>query len=190
MGRQEPKLLWPARGTKTDRSLPVTGKLDSITLAALASLRGREKALKRVRQLLLRMRSMPGATVDARTGRPAMLAATMLVSIALSTLSRAGSACLRLALDPRSTCIRGLPQQRKLIWVGTAASGVIVSRDGGQTCSRLRECRRSAVNTIVQDVQAPDHVYVGTKQAFYPPRWRSEWNRRGGNIPFGDSPVS
>jgi len=43
------------------------------------------------------------------------------------------------------------------------------------------------VNTIAQDPQKLDHLYVGTKQAFYLSHdGGMTWNRRGGNLPFGD----
>ena len=43
------------------------------------------------------------------------------------------------------------------------------------------------MNTIVQDPQRPDYVYVGTKQAFYMSHdGGASWSRRGGNLPFGD----
>jgi photosystem II stability/assembly factor-like uncharacterized protein len=43
------------------------------------------------------------------------------------------------------------------------------------------------VNTVVQDPNRPDHVYVGTKQSFYMSRDGGDnWSRRGGNLPFGD----
>ncbi|HSK63286.1 MAG TPA: YCF48-related protein, partial [Pyrinomonadaceae bacterium] len=43
------------------------------------------------------------------------------------------------------------------------------------------------VNTVVQDPQRPDYIYVGTKQTvFLSQDGGKTWNRRGGNLPFGD----
>jgi photosystem II stability/assembly factor-like uncharacterized protein len=90
--------------------------------------------------------------------------------------------------DPRSTCIATNPQHPEVIWVGTAASGVLVSRDGGQTWKQSAGIPTDApVNTVVQDPKRPERVYVGTKAAFYSSHdGGATWNRRGGNLPFGD----
>ena len=43
------------------------------------------------------------------------------------------------------------------------------------------------VNTIAQDSQRPNYIYVGTKQSFYMSHdGGATWSRRGGNLPFGD----
>jgi len=75
-----------------------------------------------------------------------------------------------------------------MIWVGTAASGVLASRDGGKTWQRLAGVPTEApVNVIARDQRRPEYAYVGTKQAFYMTHdGGASWNRRGGNLPFGD----
>ena len=42
------------------------------------------------------------------------------------------------AFDPRTTCISTSLKTPLIIWAGTAASGVLVTRDGGKTWSQGR----------------------------------------------------
>ena len=92
------------------------------------------------------------------------------------------------SFDPRTTCIATIPQHPEQIWAGTAASGVLVSRDGGQSWRQVDGIPIEApVNTIMQDPQHAERVYVGSKQAFYSSHdGGASWSRRGGNLPFGD----
>ena len=68
------------------------------------------------------------------------------------------------------------------------SSGVLVSRDSGKTWRQVDGVPRDVpVNTIAQDPQRPDYVYVGTKQAFFMSHdGGATWRVRGGNLPFGD----
>ena len=88
----------------------------------------------------------------------------------------------------RTTCIATNPQNPSVIFVGTATSGALVSRDGGQSWQQVSGIpNTSPVNVIVQDPQRSSFVYLGTKQAFFMSRdGGSSWSRRGGNLPFGD----
>jgi photosystem II stability/assembly factor-like uncharacterized protein len=65
---------------------------------------------------------------------------------------------------------------------------VLISRDGGKSWKQVEGVSREVpVNTIVQDQQRPDYVYVGTKQALYMSHDGGKtWRVRGGNLPFGD----
>jgi photosystem II stability/assembly factor-like uncharacterized protein len=66
-------------------------------------------------------------------------------------------------------------------------SGLLVSRDSGETWQQLSMPTSSPVNIIVQDPQRPAYIYVGTKTAFYSSHDGGEkWSRRGGDLPFGD----
>lgn len=187
-GKAGTKTTLAIKKFQTDRTLPVTGKLDSITLAALgvsanAGVDGAEAIIiaDAINALV--------HTVDASTGQPAMLAAT---NAGLYRTSDPLKGWQRLpfsaGVDPRSTCIATNPQHPEVIWVGTAASGVVVSRDGGQTWRQSEGIPTDApVNTVVQDPKRPERVYVGTKAAFYSSHdGGATWNRRGGNLPFGD----
>jgi len=177
---------------QAERTLPPTGRFDEITLAALGVSSGKgSPSDDDTRGLSLIITDAINAlihTVDAETGKPGFLAAT--------------NAGLYRSLDPtkgwqklpyngdfdaRTTCISSNENEPKVIWVGTAASGVLVSRDGGQTWRRASIPTEAPVNTIVQDPQRPDYVYVGTKLAFYSSHDGGRtWSRRGGDLPFGD----
>lgn len=175
---------------QTDKSLPVTGKLDAITLSALgvSATNGTDDGQETAVIITDAINALVH-TVDAATGRPAMLAATNAgLYWTMDPLKGWQRLPFNASFDPRSTCIATNPQNPELIWVGTAASGVLVSRDGGQTWRQSSGVPSDApVNTVVQDPKRPERVYVGTKQAFYATHDGGEtWNRRGGNLPFGD----
>ncbi len=80
------------------------------------------------------------------------------------------------------------PQLSDVIYVGTSVSGVIVSRDNGETWEKVRGIPDYIpVSSIKVDPQDPDKLYVGTSQTFYLSRDGGKtWNRRGGNLPLGN----
>ncbi|HTH52166.1 MAG TPA: hypothetical protein VL501_09545 [Pyrinomonadaceae bacterium] len=80
------------------------------------------------------------------------------------------------------------PDRPDTIWVGTATSGVVVSRDGGKTWARTGGAVDNVpVSSIATDPKRPDYIYVGTTQAFYLSRDNGEsWSRRGGHLPLGN----
>jgi photosystem II stability/assembly factor-like uncharacterized protein len=172
---------------QVDRHLPQTGNLDQLTLSALGlstnSSSGDQGVVltEAVNELI--------PTVDPNTGRSGILAATS-VGLYVSydpvkgwrKLSYGGN------FDSRTTCVLSNLKEPEKIWVGTAASGVLASRDGGKTWQQADGIPFDfPVNTIAQDPQKLDHLYVGTKQAFYLSHdGGMTWNRRGGNLPFGD----
>jgi photosystem II stability/assembly factor-like uncharacterized protein len=90
--------------------------------------------------------------------------------------------------DTRTSCVWADPRQPETILVGTAASGVLISHDGGKTWQQVSGIPSDApVNTIARDEQHPNNIYVGTKQSFYLSHDGGvNWTRRGGNLPFGD----
>lgn len=175
---------------QSDRSLPVTGKLDAITLAALGVNTTEGSAGEETSSLILTDAiNALVHTIDADSGRPAMLAATNAgLYRTIDPLKGWQRLPYTTGIDPRTTCIATSPQHPEVIWVGTAASGVIVSRDAGQSWRQVSGIPTEVpVNTIAQDPQRPDRVYVGTKQAFYSSHDNgATWSRRGGNLPFGD----
>ncbi len=76
------------------------------------------------------------------------------------------------------------------IWVGTATSGVMVSRDDGKTWERVAGKDSPPVNipvtVIASDPKRPNYIYVGTTQSLYLSRDAGRsWVRRGGNLPLG-----
>jgi len=97
----------------------------------------------------------------------------------------------RLPLGGYSETIMALhvaPDRPDTIWVGTANSGVIVSRDGGKNWTRMGGAVDNVpVSAITSDPKRPDNIYVGTTQAFYLSRDNGEtWSRRGGHLPLGN----
>jgi photosystem II stability/assembly factor-like uncharacterized protein len=80
------------------------------------------------------------------------------------------------------------PARPDTIWVGTAISGLIVSRDGGKTWDKVGGAVDNfPVSSIASDPVHPDYIYVGTSQTFYVSRDNgATWTRRGGNLPTGN----
>lgn len=173
-----------------DRHLPVTGKIDNATLKSMG-LGGTEgtPAVAEASVVLSDAVNALVQTIDSQTQRPMFLAATNLglfksfdPTQGWQKVSYGGS------YDPRTSCISVEAQSSESILVGTASSGVLVSRDGGKTWQQPASIPTDApVNTIARDPQRPNYLYVGTKQSFYLSRdGGGSWNRRGGNLPFGD----
>lgn len=173
-----------------DRHLPVTGKLDAITLSALgvSSQSGGDSA-ERSDLILADAVGALVHTVDSDTQRPGFLAGT---SSGLYRSFDPSKGWQKLSFgpgtDPRTVCISTNLRQPDTIWVGTPSSGVLVSKDAGKTWRPVNGVPADVpVNTVVQDPQRPEYVYVGTKQSFYMSRDGGvTWSRRGGNLPFGD----
>ena len=80
------------------------------------------------------------------------------------------------------------PSEPGTIWVGTDRSGILVSRDDAETWSRVDGVPTDVpISSIAIDPKRPDHIYVGTVQAFWLSRDGGKtWNRRGGNLPLGN----
>lgn len=74
------------------------------------------------------------------------------------------------------------------IWVGTAASGLFLSKDGGKTWQNVADIPRNMlIGAILVNPYRPEYIYVGTRSTFYLSRDAGKtWTRRGGNLPFGD----
>lgn len=174
---------------QTDRHLPVTGKLDSITLAALGVSAGSGPSATEKSDLIIAdaVHTLVH-TVDAETGQPGFLAATNNGLYRTADPSKGWQKLSYGTSDQRTTCIATDPRRPETIWVGTPQSGVMVSRDSGKTWRQVEGVPRDVpINTIALDQQRPDRVFVGTKQALFMTQDGGEnWSRRGGNLPFGD----
>jgi len=74
------------------------------------------------------------------------------------------------------------------IWVGTATSGVIVSRDNGETWEKLGGAPENVpISSIAIDPKRPNYLYVGSIHSLYLSRDGGRtWNRRGGGLPLGN----
>jgi peptidoglycan hydrolase-like protein with peptidoglycan-binding domain len=187
-GKSGPATTTALKKFQTDRHLPVTGKLDAITLAALGVRKSSDPAAADKADLIL-----PDAvyalvhTVDPATQEPAILAAT---NAGLYRSVDPSKGWLKLSygsFDSRTTCISTIPKQPETIWVGTPSAGVLVSRDSGKTWRQVDVPREVPINVIAQDPNRPDYVYVGTKQALFMSHdGGATWKVRGGNLPFGD----
>jgi photosystem II stability/assembly factor-like uncharacterized protein len=80
------------------------------------------------------------------------------------------------------------PAQPGIIWAGTATSGLMLSRDDGETWQKVAGVPQDApVSAIVVDQKRPERIYVGTAQTLYVSRdGGRSWMRRGGNLPLGN----
>jgi photosystem II stability/assembly factor-like uncharacterized protein len=188
-GKLGPATIAALKKFQTDRHLPVTGKLDAITLAALGISAASGGATAEGSNLILADAvNALVHTYDAEMQQPGYLAAT---STGLYRSFDPNKGWQRLSygnFDPRTTCISTNLKTPETIWVGTPGSGVLVSHDSGKTWEQVAGVPREVpVNTIVQDPQRPDYLYVGTKQALFMSHDGGRtWSRRGGNLPFGD----
>ena len=185
-GRAGTKTLAGLKKFQSSRQLPVTGKFDELTLAALG-IRGAADPDANV--VLSDAVNVLAETIDPESQRPVFLAATNL-GLFRSFDPTQGWQKLPYGagLDQRTTAILADAMHPETIWAGTAASGLLVSRDGGKHWQRVTGVPSDTpINVIAHNAQRPSVVYVGTKQAFFMTRDNgANWSRRGGNLPFGD----
>ncbi len=191
-GKAGAKTIAALKRFQSDRHLPLTGKFDDITFAALGISRSADldaDGNAGAFQILAEAVNALILTADPATGRPAFLAATN-AGLYRTTDPVKGWKKLPYTpgLDPRTTAIATNPRMPETIWIGTASSGVLVTRDGGSSWRQIAGLPTDApVNTIALDPLRDERVFVGTKQAFYSSHDNGRtWNRRGGNLPFGD----
>jgi photosystem II stability/assembly factor-like uncharacterized protein len=80
------------------------------------------------------------------------------------------------------------PLMPGIIWVGTDNSGLIVSRDDGQTWQKVEGVPQNVpISSIAVDPKRPENIYVGTTQTLFVSRdGGRNWVRRGGNLPLGN----
>jgi photosystem II stability/assembly factor-like uncharacterized protein len=90
-------------------------------------------------------------------------------------------------LDARTLSVSTSAQNPQTIYVGTSTSGVLVSRDSGQTWLEVEGIPKGVpINVIEQDPQRSAYVYVGTSHTLFVSHDGGEkWTRRGGNLPYG-----
>jgi photosystem II stability/assembly factor-like uncharacterized protein len=188
-GKPGPATTAALKKFQGDRHLPVTGKLDAITLGALGIGKTTDSTSAEKSALILAdaVHTLVHS-VDPDTQQPAILAATNAGLYRSSDPSKGWRKLSYGNFDPRTTCISTNSRRPETIWVGTPSSGVLISRDGGNTWRQVDGVPHDIpVNTIAQDPQRPDYVYVGTKQALFMSHdGGATWTVRGGNLPFGD----
>jgi photosystem II stability/assembly factor-like uncharacterized protein len=188
-GKTGPTTTAALKKFQGDRHLPVTGRLDAITLAALGvSKDAGATTTERTDLIITDAVNALVHTVDVETQQPAFLAATNSGLYRSLDPAKGWQKLSYGNYDAGTTCISTSPKQPETIWVGTPSSGVLVSRDAGQTWRKVEGVPKDVpVNTIAQDPQRPDYVYVGTKQALFMSHDGGEtWRVRGANLPFGD----
>ena len=188
-GKGGPLTLAALKRFQADRHLPATGKFDDITLAALGvSKSSTAETGEQANVILADAVNALARTVDPE-GKPGYLAATNTgLYRSLDPAKGWQKLAFGTGLDPRVSCISTNLEEPETIFVGTPASGVLVTKDGGKTWLQTPGIPGDfPVNTVVQDPHRPSYVYAGTKQAFYISHDAgATWTRRGGNLPFGD----
>ena len=189
-GKAGPATAAAVKKFQGDRHLPVTGKLDAITLAALGVGKSADgpTAPEKTNVILADAVNALVHSVDPETQEPAILAATN-SGLYRSTDPAKGWQKLSYGnFVSRTTCVSTNLRRPETIWVGTPSSGVLISSDSGNTWRKVEGVPHDVpVNIIAQDPQRPDHVYVGTKQALMSSHdGGNTWRVRGGNLPFGD----
>ena len=188
-GKAGPTTTAAVKKFQGDRHLPVTGKLDSITLAALGVGKSSDpSSAERSDLIIADAVNALVHTVDPVTQQPAILAGTNSGLYRSVDPSKGWQKLSYGSFDPRTSCISTNPRQPETILVGTPAAGVLMSLDAGKTWRQLDGVPRDVpINTVVQDPQRPDYVYVGTKQALFVSHDAGKsWKIRGGNLPYGD----
>ncbi|HEV2828759.1 MAG TPA: YCF48-related protein [Pyrinomonadaceae bacterium] len=186
-GQLGPRTVAAIKRFQTDRYLPVSGKLDEATLGALGVGNVLTVAAAHVGALSEPVNAMVSFLDGA--GRLGILAATNAgLYRSLDPNQGWDRVSYGRGFDVRTNAISTSDQNPRLIFVGTAASGVLVSRDAGETWQQLGGVpTTSPINVIVQDPKRSAYIYVGTKTAFYLSHDGGEhWSRRGGDLPFGD----
>jgi photosystem II stability/assembly factor-like uncharacterized protein len=184
-GRSGKQTLAALKKYQADQHLPVSGKIDDVTLKSL----GMPDLVVDDPVVLSDAVNALVQTIDVETQQPILLAATN-VGLYRSADPVMGWQKLPYGanLDLRTSCISADPQHPETILVGTAESGVLMSNDAGKSWQVVSGVPNEApVNTIARDSQRPNNIFVGTKQSFYVSHdGGKNWSRRGGNLPFGD----
>jgi photosystem II stability/assembly factor-like uncharacterized protein len=188
-GQLGPRTIAAIKRFQSDRYLPVSGQLDEATLAALivnaaSSMTGGAAHVATISEPVNAVVSF-----SDRDGQSGMLIATNSgLYRTIDPVQGWDRLPYGTGLDVRTTSISTSPQNPSVILVGTATTGVLISRDTGQTWQQVSGIpATSPINVIVQDPKRSAFIYVGTKQAFYLSHDGGDhWSRRGGDLPFGD----
>jgi photosystem II stability/assembly factor-like uncharacterized protein len=186
-GKPGSRTVEAIRKYQTDKGLLADGRLDENTLAALLKVNPM-RALTHVSTLSDKINAM-AYFYDQHGEKTGILAATRDGLFRTFDLTRGWDRFnFSSGNDTETTSILTTEGQPGVIWVGTATSGVLHSVDGGQTWAQVAGIPAVApINTIVQDSQRADRIYVGTGQTLFLSTDGGErWTRRGGDLPIGD----
>jgi photosystem II stability/assembly factor-like uncharacterized protein len=174
------------------KELPQTGKFDDATLTALG-LGGGKQSIG-VEQGMATAPIALTETVNALAYLPEADGSLKILAATNNGLYRSADPAkgweklpFSSGLDARTLSVSTSAQNPQTIYVGTSTSGVLVSRDSGQTWSEVEGIPKGVpVNVIEQDPQRSAYVYVGTSHTLYVSHDGGEkWTRRGGNLPYG-----
>src|SRR5207249_5229985 len=129
-GQMGPRTLAAIKRFQTDRYLTVSGQLDDSTLAALGVSSGATPSAAHLPAIADPVNALVSFSDD--TGRLGIFAAT---NAGLYRTFDSAQGWDRVnygsGIDVRTTCISTSTQNPKVIFVGTATSGVLISRDAG-----------------------------------------------------------
>ena len=91
-------------------------------------------------------------------------------------------------LDTNVLVVYANPLVPGTVWVGTATSGVIVSRDDGKSWTKIDATPAGVpISSIAGDPKRPNYMYIGSINSFYLSRDGGRtWSRRGGGLPLGN----
>lgn len=180
------------RKFQTDKNVPVSGTFDSATLSALgvdggSATSGTAESVRTAPVALTEIVNALAPTFDEKSGRSGLYAAT---NGGLFRTYDPASGWERIAygkFDPRTLAVSVGRQNPMTVYVGTATSGALVTRDAGETWTQVEGVPATApINVIEQDPKRASYVYVGSTQTFYVSRdGGSHWSRRGGGLPIG-----
>src|ERR1043165_9360220 len=182
-GHLGPRTVAALKRFQSDRYLPVTGEIDEAAIGALGLGSVAATALAHVLSLTEPVNAL---AAFADNGKSGILAAT---NAGLYRTVDPSQGWDRVnygrGFDVRTNAISISPQNPQVIFVGTATTGVLVSRDSGETWEQMSGVpATSPINIIAQDPTRSSYIYVGTKQAFYLSHDGGEhWSRPAGDLP-------
>jgi photosystem II stability/assembly factor-like uncharacterized protein len=174
------------------KELPQTGKFDDATLTALG-LGGGKQSIG-VEQGIQSAPIALTETINALAYLPEADGSLKILAATNNGLYRSADPVkgweklpFGPGLDARTLSVSTSAQNPQTIYVGTSNSGVLVSRDSGQTWREVEGIPKTVpINVIEQDPERSAYVYVGTSHTLFVSHDGGEkWKRRGGNLPYG-----
>lgn len=191
-GQAGTRTVTALRQFQAAKELPQTGKFDVTTLTALG-LGGGKQSIG-VEQGIATAPIALTETVNALAYLPEADGSLKILAATNNGLYRSADPvkgwekmAFGPGLDARTLSVSTSAQNPQTIYVGTSTSGVLVSRDSGQTWREVEGIPKGVpVNVIEQDPQRSAYVYVGTSHTLFVSHDGGEkWTRRGGNLPYG-----